>query len=134
MRQHNCPLTAFFHVATMLMQGCCSRRRENQSGRWRAGSQDSGSAWIGGTVTCEVCKTIVASLQRLVAEKRSMEDIIKFAIDICKAYKIESDRVCDLVVPQYSVSSGFVTSQLFLSLCLCPGHCLPVSVSGPITL
>lgn len=53
-------------------------------------------------LTCEACKVIVKQLQDQVAQQKTTDEFIKVAIDICKTYKVEDDRVCDLVVPLYS--------------------------------
>ncbi|KAK7087201.1 sphingomyelin phosphodiesterase-like [Littorina saxatilis] len=64
-------------------------------------SQKGHQSWIG-NITCDACKVLVGSIQKLMTEQKTTDDIIKAAIEICKLYKIESSRVCDLIVPQYS--------------------------------
>lgn len=65
-------------------------------------------------MTCDACKMLVAVIRMMVAEQKTTEDIIEAAIVICKAFKIEDDRVCDMVVRQYHVRlSDFSHSILF---------------------
>ena len=59
-------------------------------------------SWIA-NVTCDMCMFIVGQLQKLVSEQKTQEEIKKFAEEFCKTEKIETPRVCDLVIPQYMV-------------------------------
>ena len=59
-------------------------------------------SWIG-NISCTTCKYIVGRLKKLVLEQKTVEEIMAVAEGLCKAEKIETPRVCDLVIPQYSV-------------------------------
>ena len=59
-------------------------------------------SWIA-NVTCDMCMFIVGELQKLVSEQKTQEEIKIYAEEFCKAEKIETPRVCDLVLPQYMV-------------------------------
>lgn len=59
-------------------------------------------SWIA-NVTCDMCKFILGQIQKLVSEQKTQEEIKVFVEDFCKTEKIETPRVCDLVIPQYMV-------------------------------
>ena len=60
-------------------------------------------SWIA-NVTCDMCMFIVGQLQKLVSEQKTQEEIKKFAEEFCKTEKIETPRVCDLVLSLIHIS------------------------------
>lgn len=60
--------------------------------------------WIFKDVSCDLCKSFAGMIISWVNDQKSTDEIIKLATDFCKAEHIESDRVCDLVVPEFKVS------------------------------
>ncbi|RUS86482.1 hypothetical protein EGW08_005732 [Elysia chlorotica] len=56
-------------------------------------------------VTCGLCRTGVSFLQVLVAQNSTQEEIIRAAVKACIRFRIESDNVCQGIVPAFAVSS-----------------------------
>ena len=56
-----------------------------------------------GKVTCDVCKIIVGTIQKLYEAKTSWDEIAKVAGDICYWFKIEDERVCKSITEEFKV-------------------------------
>lgn len=57
-----------------------------------------------GTVTCDVCKIIVSTVQKLYEAKTSWDEIAKVAGDICYWFRIEDERVCKSITEEFKVN------------------------------
>lgn len=66
-----------------------------------SGSFQEEDRWIGKSVTCDLCKAFAGGIIRMVDGHWATDEIVKASIAFCKKAHIESDRVCDLVVPQF---------------------------------
>lgn len=58
---------------------------------------------FGSNLSCDACKVIVGQIQKMIDNQKTTEEIVKETIRVCQLYKIEDDRVCEYVVPQYQV-------------------------------
>lgn len=54
-------------------------------------------------LSCIACKTMVRMLHDMSRQNQTEDAIINAAINLCIARRIEDPRVCQMVVPQYSV-------------------------------
>ena len=55
------------------------------------------------SIPCDICTVFVHGLRALVNRQASEEEIIKFAEEVCKTFKIEDNRVCQGVVQMFKV-------------------------------
>ena len=69
---------------------------------------DSGEAEFG-TVTCDVCKIIVGTIQKLYDTNTAWDDIASVAGDICYWFKIEDKNVCKSIAQEFKVSLIIIT-------------------------
>ena len=56
-----------------------------------------------GTVTCDVCKVIVGTIQRLYDSQTGWDEIAKVGGDICYWFKIEDENVCKAITEEFKV-------------------------------
>ena len=61
---------------------------------------DSGKAEMG-KVTCDVCKIIVGTIQKLYDTHTAWDDIAKLVGDICYWFKIEDEHVCKAIAFEF---------------------------------
>ena len=61
--------------------------------------------WLKNNIGCDLCKVIAGTVMEAVNNKWSKDEIVKASIALCKSQHIETDRICDLVVPQFKVST-----------------------------
>ena len=80
---------------------------------------DKGETSIG-TVTCDVCKIIVGTIQKLYEAKTSWDEIAKVAGDICYWFKIEDERVCKSITEEFKVHKELSLMSTFYIL-VCSG-------------
>lgn len=57
-----------------------------------------------GTVTCDVCKVIVGTIQKLYDTNTAWDDIADVAGDVCYWFKIEDKVVCKSIAQEFKVS------------------------------
>lgn len=57
-----------------------------------------------GTVTCDVCKIIVGTIQKLYDTHTAWDDIAKLVGDICYWFKIEDEHVCKAIAFEFKAS------------------------------
>ena len=63
---------------------------------------DGGKAELG-TVTCDVCKIIVGTIQKLYDTHTAWDEIAKMVGDICYLFKIEDEHVCKAIAFEFKV-------------------------------
>ena len=61
---------------------------------------DGGKAEMG-KVTCDVCKIIVGTIQKLYDKHTAWDEIAKLIGDICYWFKIEDEHVCKAIAPEF---------------------------------
>lgn len=66
-------------------------------------------------IPCDVCKLFVVGLRALVGRQAPEADIVKFAIEICKTFHIEDERVCQGIVRMFKDEFVGVIEKLVLS-------------------
>ena len=64
---------------------------------------DRGEAEFG-SVTCDVCKIIVGTIQRLYDTNTAWNDIADVVGDVCTWFKIEDEVVCKSIAQEFKVS------------------------------
>lgn len=65
-------------------------------------------------IGCDLCKVIVSGLKNLVSKKSTREDVVIFATEICKLFRIEDFRVCDSITVQFQVRFQLLPVLLLL--------------------
>lgn len=69
-----------------------------------------------GNVTCDVCKIIVGTIQKLYEARTSWDEIAKLAGDICYWFKIEDERVCKSISEEFKVHKELCERTVSVSL------------------
>ncbi|EFA80626.1 saposin B domain-containing protein [Heterostelium album PN500] len=88
-------------------------------------------------VTCDLCSTLVTSLQDLSESGKNADEIIKFAIDFCTLFHIEKKNVCEGIIPLFRNETFEIVANKTYSpvyICgfvgICPFN--PANYSGTI--
>ena len=69
-----------------------------------------------GKVTCEVCKIIVGTIQRLYDTHTGWDEIAKLVGDVCYWFKIEDEHVCKAIAQEFKVREGFEGTDCLVML------------------
>ncbi|XP_059171990.1 sphingomyelin phosphodiesterase-like [Physella acuta] len=65
-------------------------------------------------ITCDLCVFIVEEVHDMIERATAVETIVKEVIRICILFKIEDQRVCNMIVPQYQEEGLYVINNLIL--------------------
>lgn len=84
--------------ATRKLVNLTARRLKQAQWNSTASSPSSG-------LTCDACKIIVDTLDKLFVENKTEDEIVDVITDICIDLQIEDRNVCTLVVKEFKVSS-----------------------------
>ena len=67
------------------------------------------------SISCEVCKLLVFTVQDLIKTNASQEDIVKISTAICIDFKIEDKRVCDGITKEFREEVISVLTAVYLT-------------------
>ena len=85
-------------VATRKLVDLTAQRLKTTRPNYLHGSSPSSD------LTCDACKIIVDTLDKLFLENKTEDEIVDVITDICIDLKIEDRNVCTLVVKEFRVS------------------------------
>ena len=72
---------------------------------WRDRKTECGSIVSVSAFDCDICVFLVDGLVALVKKGSTQEDVVEFATKACIDLKIEDERVCKAVIPEFKVRS-----------------------------